>query len=62
MTIKKSTDSGQSWQVATPIFSGPSAYSVMVTIDESRVGVVYERGETDAYERITMAVVDVAKA
>jgi hypothetical protein len=47
MTLKKSTDSGNHWQVDTPIYGGPSAYSVVVPLDAKRVGVVYERTYPD---------------
>ena len=62
MTLKSSTDSGESWQVDTPIFGGQSAYSVVVSLnDAARVGVVYERGEASPYERVTLAIVALAK-
>eukprot|EP01051_Picozoa_sp_SAG22_P008783 SAG22_NODE_691_length_7888_cov_6.740788_3_plen_66_part_00 len=48
MTLKKSTDSGNHWQVDTLIYAGESTYSVVVPLDAARIGVVYERGEWDA--------------
>ena len=57
MTLKKSTDSGNNWQVDTPIYSGPSAYSVVVPMDPTRVGVVYERTHNEDPHVITLAVV-----
>ena len=39
---------GNHWQVDTPIYAGKSAYSVVVPLDESRIGVVVGRGEWDA--------------
>jgi sialidase-1 len=58
MTLKKSTDSGNHWQVDTPIYPGPSAYSVVVPLDAKRVGVVYERTyPEERILRITLAAV-----
>jgi hypothetical protein len=61
MTLKKSTDSGNHWQVDTLIYAGLSAYSVVVPLDAARIGVVYERGEwdtaTEGARTITVATV-----
>ena len=61
MTLKKSTDSGNHWQVDTLIYAGLSAYSVVVPLDTARIGVVYERGEwdtaTEGARTITVATV-----
>ena len=68
MTLKRSTNSGASWAVEAPIWQGPAAYSLVLPLSEERsegastpaeVGVVYERGFTDPYENITIAIVDV---
>eukprot|EP01047_Picozoa_sp_COSAG01_P070437 COSAG01_NODE_10673_length_2107_cov_28.150398_2_plen_562_part_00 len=56
MTLKASTN-GESWHVDTPIFGGKSAYSVVVPLDAAHVGVVYERGESGAYERVSLGIV-----
>ena len=43
MTLKKSLDDGASWQVETLIYAGPAAYSLVVPLTNSSLGVVYER-------------------
>jgi hypothetical protein len=62
MTLKKSTDSGNRWQVDTLVYGGPGAYSVVVPLDAERVGVVYERTypegpTTEDPRKITLAIV-----
>ena len=68
MTLKKSTDSGASWAIETPIWQGPAAYSLVVPLSAAaaagaaaaaEIGVVYERGFASPYENMTIAIVDV---
>lgn len=55
MTIRLSDDEGATWPVAREIYSGPSAYSSLVVLPDRSVGVLFERGEKSAYEKITFA-------
>ena len=62
MTVKKSSNGGETWEIGTPIFGGPSAYSNLVPIGvpvSNSYGVVFENGEQVAYERISFAEVKI---
>jgi len=43
MTVKGSFDSGKKWDLEKEIYSGTSAYSDLVQIDQNTVGIFYER-------------------
>ena len=58
MTVKLSRDDGQSWPVARVIHEGPAAYSSLAPLKDGRIGLLYERGESRAYEVITFARFD----
>ena len=58
MTLKKSLDQGASWQVETLIYAGPAAYSLVVPLTNTSVGVVYEKNGPGT-KNMTMAIVDV---
>jgi sialidase-1 len=52
---------GKSWPDGVPVWSGPSAYSQLVSLgDDSTVGVLFEAGSKMAYETISFATVKVA--
>ena len=55
MTVKLSRDDGPSWPVARVIHEGPAAYSSLALLKDGRIGLLYERGESRAYEVITFA-------
>jgi sialidase-1 len=44
MTIKMSTDQGVSWNKKKLVFEGPSAYSDLVLLSQTKVGLLYEAG------------------
>ncbi|MFD2468822.1 sialidase family protein [Amycolatopsis silviterrae] len=52
MQLRISPDHGQTWHPATVLADAPAGYSDLVQPDRSTVGVLYETGETSAYERI----------
>jgi sialidase-1 len=58
MTLKKSVDQGASWQIESLIYAGPAAYSLVVPLTNSSVGVVYERNGPGT-PNMTIAIVDV---
>ena len=58
MTLKKSLDNGATWQVETLIYAGPAAYSLVVPLTNTSVGVVYERNGPGT-PNMTIAIVDV---
>jgi sialidase-1 len=41
--------------VARLLHEGPSAYSSLAVLRDKTIGLLYERGETQPYERITFA-------
>ena len=53
LTIKVSYDEGLTWSLERIINSGPSGYSTVIPLDDGGIGVLYERGDTYAAERIT---------
>jgi sialidase-1 len=59
MTVRASRDQGQSWPCSRVLHSGPAAYSSLSALADGQVGCLYERGEEDAYERITLALFSV---
>jgi sialidase-1 len=55
MTVRVSYDEGQTWTASRLIHEGHSAYSNLVRLPDGRIGLLYERGEKSAYERLTFA-------
>jgi sialidase-1 len=55
MTVRISYDDGKTWPVSKVLHPGPSAYSCLARLPDGTIGCLYERGETKAYERITVA-------
>ncbi len=58
MTVKMSRDGGRTWPVERVVHEGPAAYSSLAELKNGRIGLLYERGERGAYERITFARFD----
>jgi sialidase-1 len=55
MTVRLSTDDGQTWPVAKLLHEGPAAYSCLTILPDGTIGCLYERGDKHAYETITLA-------
>jgi sialidase-1 len=55
MTVRLSSDDGKTWPVAKVLHEGPAAYSSLSVLRDRTIGIVYERGDKSAYERITFA-------
>ncbi|MBM3724050.1 MAG: exo-alpha-sialidase [Acidobacteria bacterium] len=55
MTVKVSRDDGRSWSGGRVVHEGPAAYSSVIVLRDGSIGVLYERGEKYAAERITFA-------
>ena len=53
MAIQISRDGGVSWKPHVSVYEGHSAYSDMVVFNNGDVGIVYENGLENAYEKIT---------
>ncbi|MGH9310331.1 MAG: sialidase family protein [Vicinamibacterales bacterium] len=55
MTVRVSYDEGQTWAASRVVHEGHAAYSSLVVLPDGRIGLLYERGEKSAYERLTFA-------
>lgn len=55
MTVRVSHDEGQTWAASRVVYEGHSAYSSLAVLPDGRIGLLYERGEKSAYERLTLA-------
>ena len=60
MTVRISYDDGKSWPVSKLLYSGPSAYSCLTELPDRTISCLYERGNTNAYEKITFAQFPIA--
>jgi len=61
MTIRLSKDNGKTWPYSQLIYLGPSAYSDLVNLKDGNVGLLFEYGEKDPYEKIGFIKVPVEK-
>ncbi|GHB67353.1 sialidase family protein [Persicitalea jodogahamensis] len=52
LTIRQSTDDGQTWSAGKVVYSGPAAYSDLVVQKNGDIGVLYEK---DGYKHIVYA-------
>jgi sialidase-1 len=57
LEILTSFDEGTTWNVETLLHQGPTAYSDLVKLDNERVGVLWEAGDT-LYDQIVFAALD----
>lgn len=55
LTVRLSYDEGRTWPVARILHAGPAAYSTVIGLRDGSLGVLYERGGTQPYEKITFA-------
>ncbi len=55
MTVRLSRDDGRTWSAARLMDAGPSAYSSLAVLRDGTVGLLYENGSSNPYERITFA-------
>lgn len=55
MTVKLSEDEGQSWPITKTLYEGPSAYSSLAVLPNGEILCLYENGEANPYEKITLA-------
>ena len=52
MTLRVSTDQGESWSDSLLLHAGPAAYSDLISLASHRVGCLFEAGTESAYEQI----------
>lgn len=55
MTVRISYDDGRTWPVARQIYPGHSAYSALAVLPDNAIALLYERGQKNPYEKITLA-------
>jgi len=55
MTVRLSYNEGESWPIAKRLHDGPSAYSDLAVADDGTICCLYERGDAQPYERLTLA-------
>ena len=55
MTVRVSRDDGKTWPFSRTIHPGASAYSCLAMLPDKEIGCLFERGDKNAYERITFA-------
>ena len=57
MTIKLSEDNGQTWPHTYLVYPGPSAYSDLVNLSDGNIGLLYEYGVNNPYEKIGFTII-----
>jgi sialidase-1 len=55
LTVRHSDDEGKTWSTGRILWEGPAAYSCLALLPEGRIGCLYERGEENPYEMISLA-------
>lgn len=60
LTLHLSTDNGRTWPHTVLVNAGPSAYSDLVQLSPTQVGLLFECGINDAYETISFTVTEVS--
>jgi len=55
LTVRVSYDEGTTWPVSQQIHAGPAAYSCLTILPDKSIGCLFERGEKNPYEKITLA-------
>lgn len=53
MAVRASSDGGRTWRVVHTVSDAPAAYSDLVQLSRSTVGLLYETGVAGSYETIT---------
>ncbi len=55
LTVRYSSDNGNTWPWSAVLHAGPAAYSSLAMLPDGTIGCLYERGESSAYQQITFA-------
>ncbi len=58
MTVRTSTDDCHSWSNSKLIYAGPAAYSCLAKLPNGEVGLLFEAGQKDAYEKLVFVAFD----
>jgi len=59
LTLWKSTDDGKTWVADRSVHAGPAAYADIVKTAEGKLGVLFENGGKESYERISFESLEV---
>ncbi len=62
LTVKASRDGGKTWTTGHQIHAGPAAYSDIVMVSDTHLGVFYENGASSSYEKISFVTIPVRLA
>ena len=57
MTVRMSKDGGSSWKRIFTLAEGPSAYSDLCVLSKGQLAVLYETGQENPYETITLGLI-----
>lgn len=55
LTVRLSYDDGKTWPISNVLWAEDAAYSCLAVMKDGQIGCLYERGERNAYEKITFA-------
>lgn len=55
LTVRLSHDGGKTWPVSRELHAGPAAYSCLAALPDGTLACLYERGDANPYEKITLA-------
>jgi sialidase-1 len=55
LTVRLSEDDGVTWPASRVVHEGPAAYSSLAALSDGSIAVLFERGDTSPYERISLA-------
>ena len=55
LTIRMSRDGGRTWPIAKVVHAKAAAYSSLGVLPDGSIGLLFENGESEPYERITFA-------
>lgn len=56
LRVRRSLDGGATWSTGALVQGGPAGYSDLVALTDGTIGVLYETGDTEAAERIDLAL------
>ena len=62
MTVKRSKDNGRTWPYSYLVHPGPSAYSELVNLSDRNIGLLYEYGSQNPYEKIGFTIESAPKS
>jgi len=55
MTVRMSEDEGKTWPISRVVWPGPAAYSCLAALSNGDIACLFEAGQKQPYERITLA-------